>query len=498
MSRGAAALRRGAVLPAVLLAAALLIAAGQGRPPAPAGPRAAPDTVRQVQIVRADSLTGNLGAAEPVRALIGNVHLRQDSTELFAGRAVQYLARNQIAFTGAVRIVQGTDTLRADSVFYDGNTKVGRATGRVRLTDGSVRVVAPTGTYFADEKRAAFTEGVTLVDSATTLSARQGVYWSDDKRADFYGAVRLHEGDRTYLEADTVTYFRDTEVADARGGVFIERLGGEDADAPPDTLQRTLLFGERAYNDNRAGLSRVEGRPLLVQLQADSAGIDTLVVRARRLEALRLDSLRRLVAVDSVRLWRSDLAAVADSAVYDRVEQAGQRREQSRLFGRPMAWFETTQVTGDSLLLEGRGGGVDSLVAAPNAFVVRQDTLLDRLQQLRGGRLVAVFEADSLRRLHVAPNAEAIYHLRDEAGAYQGAVQTSGSRMTFFFRDDAVARIEVLEGIEGVQYPPALVPDPFTLDGFRWEPALRPRRAALLEGRVLPPRRLAAPLPPTP
>lgn len=44
-----------------------------------------------------------------------------------------------------------------------------------------------------------------------------------------------------------------------------------------------------------------------------------MAVRARTLEAQRTDARRRLIAIDSVRVWQADLAAVADSAVYDRI-----------------------------------------------------------------------------------------------------------------------------------------------------------------------------------
>ncbi|MFB6099305.1 MAG: hypothetical protein ABEK84_09395, partial [Salinibacter sp.] len=79
--------------------------------------------------------------------------------------------------------------------------------------------------------------------------------------------------------------------------------------------------GDWLDNREQQRYSRVEGNALLVRIRTDSTGTpsDTLVVGARRLEAFRTDTHRRLVAVGSVRIWQPDLSAVADSAVYDRV-----------------------------------------------------------------------------------------------------------------------------------------------------------------------------------
>lgn len=465
---------------------------------------------REVHIVRADSLAGGVEGGERVQRLVGSVLLRQDSTWLWADRAVRYLDRDEIYFTGRVRIVEQGDSLSADTVRYDRRFKTGQARGRVRLADGDVEVFAPSGLFYTEEHRAVFREGVTLVDSALVLESEAGEYWTEEKRAAFFGDVRLDE-DRTHLEADSVTYFRETEVSIARGNVYIERLGDEDEAPDADTTVRTLLFGEEAYNDNRAGYSRIEGRPLLVQLRADTSAappegaggsvdslradttlaaagrVDTLLVRAVVLEVSRIDSLDRLVAVDSVRIWQRDLAAVADSVVYDRVEVEGAPSiDEARFYRDPVAWFEASQVTGDTIRVKGRGGTIDTLFVTNNTFVAQRDTVLDRIHQIRGRDLVAVFADDTLRTLVIGPNAEAIRFQTDREDRPSGAVKASADRLTATFRDGKIARINYANGVEGTYYSESLLPDPFRLDGFRWEPEVRPTREQLLEGQTIP------------
>ncbi len=479
--------------PRLLLLACLLMGSGSALPAR--AQEARPDTTRPREVlVSADFLEGIVEDGEAVQRLVGNVRVRQDSTFLSSHRARQYTVQQTFLFTGSVLIVEKGDSLRADTVFYDKRTKVGRARGRVYLTDGDVQVRAPSGVYFVREKRARFEEGLTLVDSLAQLTSRHGTYWSDDKRAALDGAVQLR-AERSYLEADSLTYFRETEVSVARSNVFIERLGGE---AEADSTLRTLLFGAYAYNDDEAGYSRVEGRPLLLQLRQDTTGAeaDTLLIRAARLESIQQDSLQRLVAVDSVRIWKHDFAALADSVVYERFDASADtleadaldagRPEETRLFGQPVVWVGQAQVSGDSIRVQGRGGDIDSLFVRHGAFVARRDTLTNRIQQLRGQHLVGVFEQDSTRTFTVGPNAEAIYFQRNDEDQPDGGLKASGDQAVFHFRGDDPRDIVFTGDPQGTYYAEDLLPTPFQLDGFRWTPERRPTRAALLrEERII-------------
>lgn len=268
--------------------------------------------------VQADSLSTQQRGGQQIQELFGDVFVRQDTTRLRSQYALRYLDRDEILFVDDVVIYERGDTLRADSVRYDRITEVGYARGNVRLTDGDADVRAKRATYYSAEKRSVFPDSVVLVDSNRVLRARYGTYWSDESRAEFGGGVRLTEPTTTLL-SDSLTYYRDRDRSIARGNVFVDRRG--ESDAETDTTSRTYLFGDGVDNQEARRYSRVEGNALLVRVRMDSTGAptDTLVVKARQLEAFRTDTHRRLVAVDSVRIWQPDLAAVADSAVYDRV-----------------------------------------------------------------------------------------------------------------------------------------------------------------------------------
>ena len=315
-----------------------------------------------------------------------------------------------------------------------------------------------------------------LVDSLTVLTSRNGEYFSEEKRAEFFGDVVLEEN-RTYLEADSVTYFRDTEVSLGYGNVFIERIGG-DEEAEQDSTTRTFLFGHYAYNDNRNGYSRMQDDVLLLQIRVDSTSTesDSLLMKAATMEAIREDSLQRLIAVDSVRIWREDFAAIADSAVYDRISiSESPLFEENRLYNSPIAWFDNYQLSGDTLRATARDGHIDSLLVRQNSFAAYDDSTTSRINQLKGQHLTGLFEQDSLKSLTVGPQAESIYFRMSSEKQQLGATKTTGDQIRLFFKGNELTSIRGYSGLEGTYYDGSLIPEPFQLDGFQWVPESRPK-----------------------
>ena len=437
--------------------------------------------------VRADLLEGAEEAGERIRRLIGNVRLQQEDTRLRARRAVQFPERREILFTGDVLVIERGDTLRADTVLYSSRDKTGHARGGISLSDGDVLLEAPSGLYFTRSKHALFSEGVALTDRAAVLTSLAGEYFSDEKRADFYGDVVLVE-DNASLRADTVTYHRETDISLARGNVFVERVDTTRQAGTKQQLVRSLLFGDRAYNEDSTGYSRMEGDPLLLRIREDSTGADTdtLMVRARVLESSRRDSLERLVAVDSVRVLHGNLTAVADSVVYDRITTVGEdgadiQRTTAWFFGNPLAWFQDNQVSGDTLQVEGSGEEAETLLVLGSAFAARPDSVTDRIHQLRGERIEAAFEQDSLRTLSAGPQAEAIHFRTSEDGSPEGAVHMSADQVLLHFREGDIDRLEAIRDTEGVYYSEEILPDSLSLEGFVWRPERRPWKREFLQ-----------------
>jgi lipopolysaccharide export system protein LptA len=471
-----------------------MLAAGTQSATAQQADSTAADTTQQTRAyVQADSLSATVVDGERVQELIGNVFVRQDSTELRSEQAFRYLDRDEFLFLRAVEIVEGPDTLHADTVRYERGNELGFAFGNVELTDGEVDVRSTEAIYFVDERRTVFEKPVELQDSTAVLRSDRGTYRSPERRADFAGNVTLDDPD-SWLEADSLSYYRDRRRSEAFGNVFIDRTPrqtpNEDGDsvvAEDERRTRTWLFGMQAINDEEERRSDVQGNALMMQVRMDSLGAprDTLMVRAERLLGQRSDSLRRLTAIDSVEVWQDDLAATADSLVYDRAiapdTASTPPYEESRLYRRPNAWFETTQVYGDSLRTVVRNRSLDTLYVTGGAFAAQQDTVLQRINQLRGGNLTAAFREDQLRSIRAAPTAETIRFVAED-GALSEAARGSGDAIIIAFdTTQTLRRVRIIQGTQSMLYEPHLIPNPFELDGFRWTPEVRPRADVLLQ-----------------
>ncbi|MFT4604453.1 MAG: lipopolysaccharide export system protein LptA [Rhodothermales bacterium] len=392
------------------------------------------------------------------------VQLQQETITLRAARGVDY-GNGRYLFSRNVRIIDQGDTLTADEVRYNRITKVGRAVGRVRLGDGEVVVTAPEGDFDLEEHRADFRAGVRMVDSVTVLTSQTGSYWTEEKRAEFAGSVRL-DSDESDVLADSLDYSRDGRRSDARGNVVIVRRD--------DDLE-SFILGDRALNDDSLGTGVATGNVLVARISTDSTAADTLYISAGEIHSAREDSVDSTIAVGDVRVADSDFSALADS-VLQRSWVGG--RSESRLFGQPFIWVGESQVSGDTIRIAGHDGAIDSLLVRGSAFVAQRDTLVDRLQQMKGMTVLGLFRADSLRLLEVSPNAEAVYFNRDDADSLAGALQVTADRIRFLFSGDEISDLRVYQDVIGTYFPGTLIPADLLLDGLVWKPEDRPEAAA--------------------
>ena len=481
---------------------------------------------RRVEVLGGDLVEVTDDSTGTVRRILGNVHLRQDTTTFFADRAVIYDDRGEALLDGNVRILSGQDTLTAVSVSYDSNANVASAEGDVRVGDGESVLFAPILTYNRDTEVSAFEGGgrilhrgavltapsgtyssarrfarldgpVRLEDSTGVLTAARGTYDARVRRADFAGDVHLRRPDAR-LDADSVVYFRRTERARAYREVVLERIGDsrvvdEQPVAPADSSRRTFLFGDELLYDGQVETAAARGTPdrdpLLLVLRADSTGrVDTTLARARLIDAARLiqgaDTLQTITATGGARLWERRLAAVADSARV--VREPGVDSvplDRLGLFGssRPSVWADGAQLTGDSLLARARDGTVDSLRVLGAAFAARLDSTLGRLQQIAGRQMLARFDGDELRRLSVWPNAQVIHYIANAEGLLDGVIQLSQDSLAFRFRDGELREISGYVGLQGELTPASQAPPNPRLPGFAYRTEGAPTRDALLD-----------------
>jgi lipopolysaccharide export system protein LptA len=301
---------------------------------------------------------------------------------------------------------------------------------------------------------------VNLDDGRVKLTARYGEYFVEPKRAFFRNQVVVRDSSSTVL-ADSLTYYRKEKRSIAEGNVSVQ-----------NQTEHLTITGHRLEHLSNQQITRITEQPVLVKFDTTSTGtIDTLVVRSRVMESYR-DSLKRLLAIDSVEIVRSNLAGTAGFAEYFT------QTDSIHLRLAPIVWYNQTQVTGDSIDVAMKARKLDRVHVMGRAFAVSQSDSLwpERYDQITGDRMVMQFADQGLDNIDVQNRSISVYHLYEDSTA-NGLNKTSGDRIVMLFEMGKVKSIRVVGGVEGQYFPENMVQGKemeYAIPGFMLHPN-RPR-----------------------
>jgi lipopolysaccharide export system protein LptA len=342
---------------------------------------------------------------------------------VWCDRAIQYLVKNEFELIGNVRVIRDTVTLTSKYGRYYGATKQAYAEQGVKLQTKHVTLLADRGTYYTDERRAYFQRNVHIIDSATTI------------------------------DCDEMTYYEHERKSIANTNVKIVNAGNN----------ITMYSGHLDHFDS-THYSRLTISPSMVQIDTSAKGeIDTLLVHSRVMESYD-DSTKRLIATDSVTIERTQLAARSGIVRYftkeDRIE----------LHDKPIVWYDSHQVTGDTITIYMVKRRLERAVVRGHAFALSESDSAHptRYNQLTGRLLTLRFSENKLSGAVVERNAVSLYFLYDGPEP-NGVNRTSGDYISMTFKEGKPDMIRIIKGIEGTYYPEPMIvrnDQAFNLDGF--------------------------------
>jgi hypothetical protein len=187
------------------------------------------------------------------------------------------------------------------------------------------------------------------------------------------------------------------------------------------------------------------------------------------------DSVKRLVAIDSVEIVRANLAATAGRAEFFT------QRDSILLRVSPVVWYQQTQVSGDSIDVTMKKRKLHQVTVTGQAFALSESDSLrpDRFDQMTGETLIMQFADQGLERIDVHDRAISLYHLYEDSSA-NGLNKTSGDHIVMLFDEGKVKSISVLGGVEGQYFPEKMVEGKeagFAIPGFKLytkRPQIRP------------------------
>ena len=231
-----------------------------------------------------------------------------------------------------------------------------------------------------------------------------------------------------------------------------------------ETLKSDSTLRQQATmpNENEAG--RIISEAMEIAMQQDTVVQDSAL-------ALSDTARTRIVnAYYNVRMFKSDLQAVADSVYY------GMQDSMFRFMGQPMIWAEGSQMSGDTIYMQMVNQKLDNALLKDNALMV--NSVLDsvKFNQLKGRRITLFFENNDIERVFVDGNAENLsFNVDEEFGVITEMFHDKSSRIAIRFRDGEVYRYLSIRRIDQQLYPFKMVTqENEILPGFVWRPQDRP------------------------
>ncbi|MEL6821161.1 MAG: OstA-like protein [Calditrichota bacterium] len=187
----------------------------------------------RLELIHADLSRGLKSGGEEVQILEGNVHVRQDTVDIYCDTATYYPAESRLELSGNVRILRNQETMTAETVTYLSRRKLAIARKNVHVWEPGRALFSEYLEYYYDSERAFARTNVRLIDesSRTTVLSQKGDYRPIENRCFVEDDAHLIQVDSTgtdtlhirgkYLEY----YFAPRSEAVARENVTIERQG---------------------------------------------------------------------------------------------------------------------------------------------------------------------------------------------------------------------------------------------------------------------------------
>lgn len=212
---------------------------------------------------------------------------------------------------------------------------------------------------------------------------------------------------------------------------------------------------------------------------------DTTHIRARRILSIQektlTDTTTIVNAYENVRIWSPNFSAVSDTSRYN------ESAETFELWSQAKAWNEEVQLSGPYIKVLLNEGEVELLKAYPNPFSVQEDTVISRLNQIKGDTLNAYFKEGTLSMIHVFGSSHLLRFTKNEQDQADGAVELTAPSTRIFFEEGELTELKSEGNIDGSYLPETEETANRQLDGFIWTPELRPQRPEGQMERRFPP-----------
>lgn len=276
-----------------------------------------------------------------------------------------------------------------------------------------------------------FFDNTTITDTNMIIYSDAGIY---DMKIDtfFFTKHPIIYYQSYYIEADTVQFYRESNLTIARSRAIVL-----------DTINNLKILSP-FIKLSQIDSSILSYNPAIIDIYSDN---DTLTIISDTLTTIT-DSLkgREFVFNKNVRIFQNDLQAVCDSLVYNQLDST------FTLYKFPIFWFDSTQMTSDTMILFLKNENIDKMYGFENAFIIEPfiDTLYN---QIKGITVTIIFKENEIDSLITYRQSELAYYLVDDEQKIIGVDYSMGNQIILTFVDRELDKVLILENPQGTVYP---------------------------------------------
>ena len=356
---------------------------------------------QKLELIRADEIQSFNRGGITYRRLVGDVKMRRGDALLTCDVAEFQMEKDEALLSGHVTITTPQSKLSSNTARYSGSNEYVELLGNARFEDDPFVVTAQKLGYYIDLKKVLATDNPALEDSGSTL------------------------------RADTIYYYEDSQLGDARGSASMVNT--------TDSLSvsgRHLLY----YSGKDSLLSYGDA-----QFRKWSAQDTSLRINS---DSLSLEE-GYFFAWQNVELRNGDALGTCGQAVYMQDDDIAIMRD------KPMLQEEDFVLTGDIFNLHMDNGDLKSVYVPENPHFTQKKTSNDTtFTDWLDGKIMAVeFSEGQPQTVTLIEMATSFFNVIED-GIFKGSNKVSGDTLFILLSDSSISDITVIGGAEG-QFIPA-------------------------------------------
>lgn len=428
-----------------------------------------------------------------------DVVIKQGDSVNMTSKYVEYSGITKMAFAaGDVVLTEPQSVLTTDTLYFDRTKQEAyyRTTGKV-VRDSSGTITSQVGRYYMNNKKYRFLKDVVLVNPEYTLDTNQLDFYSDSGHSYMYGpSTIVGDSSKIYCErgfydtnndigyfiknskinynnreviGDSLYFDRNRSFASATNNIVVT-----------DTINNSIIKGHYAEVFRAKDSVFITKRALAITVQET----DSIYIHADTLMITGKPEHRITRAYYNAKMYKSDMSGKADSIHADHKTGLTQLINLDRFSStdayaikrKPILWNLGNQMTGDSihLISNVEKEELDSLKVFNNAFLISKDTIGDGFNQIKGQKLIGLFENNELYNVDIIKNAEIIFYSRNDNDSLIGINKSKSAKINMKF-EEGYKIVTLFNQVDGEIYPESQFPENARkFRGFDWRGNERP------------------------